>query len=159
MLNKTECQKDNSRDLFDIQAFFFTKLILNLYLQSLAKSISCPAFTNISTMHRRKKRQTSAKRHDDIMTPQLLRYNKLDSSSSAKTLLRKFGRFRACSGYLRMTQMTLLKGLMSARSKTVCEIRIADKERTEKLSKISLRRQSKFTKSERLCSINVVLSY
>ena len=58
-----------------------------------------------------------------------------------------------------MTQMTLLKGLSSARSKTVCEIRIADKKRTEKLSKISLRRQSKFTKSERLCSINVVLSY
>ena len=41
----------------------------------------------------------------------------------------------------------------------VCEIRIADKKRTENLSKISLRRQSKFTKSERLCSINVVLSY
>ena len=37
--------------------FFFTKLILNLYLQSLAESISCSAFTNISTMHRRKKRQ------------------------------------------------------------------------------------------------------
>ena len=133
--------------------------MLNLYLQSLAESISCPAFTNISTMHRRKKRQTSAKRHDDIVTPQLPRYNKLDSSSSAKTLLRKFGRCRACSGYLRMTQMTLLKGLSSARSKTVCEIRIAGKKRTEKLSKISLRRQSKFTKSERLCSINVVLSY
>ena len=52
--------------------------------------------------------------------------------------------------------MTLLKGLSSARSKTVCEIRIAeiaDQKRTENLSKISLRRQSKFTKSERLCSI------
>ena len=62
---------------------FLYKLILNLYLQSLAESISCPAFTNISTMHRRKKkRQTSAKRHDDIVTPQLPRYNKLDSSSS-----------------------------------------------------------------------------
>ena len=56
---------------------FLYKLILNLYLQSLAESISCPAFTNILTMHRRKKRQTSAKRHDDIVTPQLPRYNKL----------------------------------------------------------------------------------
>ena len=64
---------------------FLYKLILNLYLQSLAESISCPAFTNISTMHRRKKRQTSAKRHDDIVTPQLPRYNKLDSSSSENT--------------------------------------------------------------------------
>ena len=44
-------------------------------------------------------------------------------------------------------------------SKTVCEIRIADKKCTGNLSKISLRSQSKFTKSERLCSINVVLSY
>ena len=35
--------------------------------------------------------------------------------------------------------MTLLKGLSSARSKTVCKIRIADKKRTENLSKISLR--------------------
>ena len=43
--------------------------------------------------------------------------------------------------------MTLLKGLSSARSKTVCEIRIADKERTEKLSKISLRRQSKLNQN------------
>ena len=102
---------------------------------------------------KKKTNKTSAKRHDNIVTPQLPRYNKLDSPSSEKTLLRKFGRFRG------MTQMTLLKGLSSARSKTVCEIRIADKERTEKLSKISLRRQSKFTKSERLCSINVVLSY
>ena len=34
---------------------FLYKLILHLYLQSLAESISCPAFTNISTMHRRKK--------------------------------------------------------------------------------------------------------
>ena len=76
-----------------------------------------------------------------------------------KTILRKFGRFRASSGYLRMEQMTLLKGLSSARSKTVCKIRIADKKRTENLSKISLRRQFKFTKSERLCSIDVVLSY
>ena len=63
--------------------------MLNLYLQSLAESISCPAFANISnmqaTMHRRKKRQTSAKRDDDIMTPQLPRYNKLDSSSSENT--------------------------------------------------------------------------
>ena len=58
-----------------------------------------------------------------------------------------------------MKQMTLLKRLSSARSKTVCEIRIADKKSTENLSKISLRRQSKFTKSKRLCSINVVLSY
>ena len=49
------------------------------------RSISCPAFTNISTIHRRKKRQTSAKRHDDIVTPQLPRYNKLDSSSSENT--------------------------------------------------------------------------
>ena len=107
-----------------------------------------------------KKRQTSAKRHDDIVTPQLPRYNKLDSSSSdPKTLLRKFGRLRASSRYLRMEQMTLLKRLSSARIKTVCKIRIADKQRTENLSKISLRRQSKFTKSERLCSINVVLSY
>ena len=64
---------------------FLYKLILHLYLQSLAESISCPAFTNISTMHRRKKRQTSAKRHDDILTPQLPRYNKLDSSSSENT--------------------------------------------------------------------------
>ena len=64
---------------------FLYKLILHLYLQSLAESISCPAFTNISTMHRRKKRQPSAKRHDDIVTPQLPRYDKLDSSSSENT--------------------------------------------------------------------------
>ena len=32
-----------------------------------------------------KKRQTSARRHDDIMTPQLPRYNKLDSWSSENT--------------------------------------------------------------------------
>ena len=32
-----------------------------------------------------KKRQTNAKRHDDIVTPQLPRYNKLDSSSSENT--------------------------------------------------------------------------
>ena len=38
-----------------IVRLFLYKLILNLYLQSLAESISCPAFTNISTMHRRKK--------------------------------------------------------------------------------------------------------
>ena len=64
---------------------FLYKLILNLYLQSLAEYISCPAFTNISTMHLRKNRQTSAKRHDDIVTPQLPRYNKLDLSSSENT--------------------------------------------------------------------------
>ena len=64
---------------------FLHKLILNLYLQSLAESISCPSFTNISTRHRRKKRQTNAKRHDDIVTLQLPRYNKLDSSSSENT--------------------------------------------------------------------------
>ena len=52
-----------------------------------------------------------------------------------------------------MKQMTLLKGLSSARCKTVCKIRIADKKRTENLSKIYLRRQSKFTKSERLFSV------
>ncbi|CAH3024836.1 unnamed protein product [Porites evermanni] len=33
----------------------------------------------------KKKRQTSAKRHDDIVTPQLPRYNKLNSSSSENT--------------------------------------------------------------------------
>ena len=33
----------------------------------------------------KKKRQTSAKRHDDIVAPQLPRYNKLDSSSSENT--------------------------------------------------------------------------
>ena len=33
----------------------------------------------------KKKRQASAKRHDDIETPQLPRYNKLDSSSSENT--------------------------------------------------------------------------
>ena len=43
----------------------FTKLILNLYLQSLAESISCPAFTNISTMHRRKKDKQELR---DMMT-------------------------------------------------------------------------------------------
>ena len=32
-----------------------------------------------------KKRETSAKRHDDIVTPQLPRYNKIDSSSSENT--------------------------------------------------------------------------
>ena len=36
-------------------------------------------------MHRRKKGQTSAKRHDEIVTPQLPRYNKLDASSSENT--------------------------------------------------------------------------
>ena len=34
---------------------FLYKLILNLYLQSLAESISCPSFTNISTRHRKKR--------------------------------------------------------------------------------------------------------
>ena len=38
-----------------IVRLFLYKLKLNLYLQSLTESISCPAFTNISTMHRRKK--------------------------------------------------------------------------------------------------------
>ena len=43
------------------------------------------------------------KRHRGATTATLQQTNKLDSSSSdAKTLLRKFGRFRACSGYLRM---------------------------------------------------------
>ena len=66
---------------------FLYKLILNLYLQSLAESISCPAFTNTNDLNHapQKKRQTSAKRHDDIVTPQLPRYNKLDSSSSENT--------------------------------------------------------------------------
>ena len=89
----------------------------------------------------------------------LPRYNKLDSSSSENPS----AEIRPISCVLGVSSDeaddALLKGLSSARSKTVCEIRIADKKRTENLSKIYLRRQSKFTKSERLCSINVVLSY
>ena len=73
LLHAQQQDKLNAKRLIhgicSIFRLLFTKLILNLYLQSLAESISCPAFTNISTMHRRKKRQTSAKRHDDIVTP------------------------------------------------------------------------------------------
>ena len=72
--------------IFSIFRLFLYQInTTDLYLQSLAESIISPAFTNISTMHRRKKRQTNAKRHDDIVTPQLPRYNKLDSSSSENT--------------------------------------------------------------------------
>ena len=113
-------------------------------------------------MHRRKKRQTSAKRHDDIVTPQLPRYNKLDSSSSENTS----AEIRPISCVLGVSsdeaddvaERTIVSKEYNSWS-LVCEIRIADKKRTENLSKIYLRRQSKFTKSERLCSINVVLSY
>ena len=38
---------------------FLYRLIPNLYLQSLAESISCPAFTNISTMHAPQKKKTN----------------------------------------------------------------------------------------------------
>ena len=44
-------------------------------------------------------------------------------------------------------------------AKQFWKIRIAREKGTKSLSKIYLRRQSRFTKSERLCSINVVLSY
>ena len=73
---------------------------------------------------KKKKRQTSAKRHDDILTPQLLRCNKIDSSWSENTSeeIRPISPCTyACSGYLWMKQMTLLQGLSSARSKTVLQ--------------------------------------
>ena len=63
---------------------FLYKLILHLYLQSRRIHF-------LSSIHQhlnhapQKKRQTSAKRHDDFVTPQLPRYNKLDSSSSENT--------------------------------------------------------------------------
>ena len=40
---------------------------------------------NHAPQEKKKKGQTSAKRHDDIVTPQLPRYNKLNSSSSENT--------------------------------------------------------------------------
>ena len=70
----------------------------------------------------KKKRQTSAKRHDVILTPQLLHYNKIDWSWSENTWeeIRPISPcIYACSGYLRMKQMRLLQGLSSARSKRV----------------------------------------
>ena len=51
------CRIIHAGDWFDIQ---ITKLILNLYLQYLAESVSCPAFTNNARRHRRKKRQKAS---------------------------------------------------------------------------------------------------
>ena len=114
--------------------------MLNLYLQSLAESISCPAFTNISTMHRRKKRQTSAKKHDDIVTPQLPRYNKIDSLSSQNTS----AEIRPISCVLGVSSDEaddVAERIIARRSKAVCEIRVGNKTRTGNLSKIYLRRR------------------
>ena len=51
------CRIIHAGDWFDIQ---ITKLILNLYLQYLAESVSCPAFTNNARWHRRKKKKQKA---------------------------------------------------------------------------------------------------
>ena len=50
---------------------FLYKLILNLYLQSLAESISCPAFTNISTAEKKTNKCEETWRHRDATTATL----------------------------------------------------------------------------------------
>ena len=64
---------------------FLYKLILNLYLQSLTDPFLVQHSPTSQPRTAEKKDKTSAKRHDDIVTPQLPRYNKLDSSSSENT--------------------------------------------------------------------------
>ena len=83
-----------------------------------------------------------------------------------KTLRRKFGRFRLVSmrarGIFGWSRWGCCKVYRQQGVKQFSETCIArrDKKCTKNLSKIYLRTQSKFTKSsERLCSVNVVLSY
>ena len=94
------------------------------FLSSIHQHLNISIIHDLNKAPQKKKRQTSAKRHDDILTPQLLRYNKIDSSGSENTSeeIRPISPcIYACSGYLRMKQMTLLQGLSSARSKTVLQ--------------------------------------
>ena len=55
------------------------------FLSSIHQHLNISIIHDLNKAPQKKKRQTSAKRHDDILTPQLPRYNKLDSSSSENT--------------------------------------------------------------------------